>query len=141
MCELAGVEPPRDRELDGTSLVPLLTGQSFERKKPLYWDYFNALGGPKAVMHVGDFTLLANRESPEVETTDGRGNVSPETMPIITSETLGGFELYDVKKDIGQKHDLAGSKADFVAKHAPELVKKHREVREEGPTWKFEKAK
>jgi arylsulfatase A len=141
VCELAGVEPPQDRELDGTSLVPLLTGQSFERKTPLYWDYFNALGGPKAVMHVGDYTLLAKRESPEVETTDGRGNVSPETMPVIKAETLGGFELYNVNDDIGQKDDLASAKADFVAKHASELVKKHREVRDEGPTWTFEKVK
>lgn len=138
LCELAGVEPPEDRALDGTSLVPLLTGQSFERKKPLYWDYFNALGGPKAVMHIGNFTLLAKRESPEIETTDGRGNVSPETMPVIKSETLGGFELYDVKADVGQKNDLASSNKDFVGSHAAQLVKKHHEVRDEGPTWEFE---
>ncbi|MDQ3332416.1 MAG: hypothetical protein M3552_17505, partial [Planctomycetota bacterium] len=100
---------------------------------------FNALGGAKAVMRLGDFTLLAKRAAPDVETTDGRGNpnVSPVTMPIIKTETLGGFELYDVTNDIGQTHDLAASKPDFVAKHAPQLVKKHREVRDEGPTWEF----
>jgi arylsulfatase A len=138
LCELAKVEPPKDRTLDGTSLVPLLAGQSFERKKPLTWDYFNALGDPKAAMRLGDFTLLARRASP---TNVEPGIVSATTMPIIKSETLGGFELYDVKNDIGQKHDLAASKSDFVSKHAPELVKKHREVRDEGPTWQFDDAK
>jgi arylsulfatase A len=141
LCELAGVEPPSDRALDGTSLVPLLSGKPFERTKPLTWDYFNALGGPKAVMRFGDFTLLAKRQSPDVETTDGRGNVSPATMPIIKSETLGGFELYDVTKDIGQMRDLAASETALIRQHAPELIRKHREVRDEGPTWNFPEGK
>ena len=141
LCELAGVDPPNDRSLDGTSLVPLLTGRPFERKKPLYWDYFNALGGPKAVMHLGDYTLLAKRETPQTATTDGRENVSPITMPIIKSERLGGFELYNVKDDIGQQHDLAGAMVEFVKQHGPKLVKKHREVRDEGPTWDFDTSK
>jgi arylsulfatase A len=136
-CELAGVEPPRDRPLDGTSLVPLLAGRPFERAKPLSWDYFNALGGPKAVMRIGDYTVLGKRASPKVETKDGQGNVSPKTMPIIKSETLGGFELYDVQADVGQTHDLAAERPDLVEKYAKHLAAKHREVRDEGPTWEF----
>ncbi|HEX6984169.1 MAG TPA: sulfatase-like hydrolase/transferase, partial [Planctomycetaceae bacterium] len=94
LCELAGVKPPEDRPLDGTSLVPLLAGEPFERERPLSWDYYNALGGPKAAMRVGDLSVLAKRATPDVETVDRRGgNVGPQTMPVIKSETLGGFEL------------------------------------------------
>lgn len=138
VCELAGVTPPDDRPLDGTSLVPLLAGGKFERSTPLSWDYFNALGEAKAAMRIGDYSILGKRASPAVETVDRKGgNVSPATMPVIKSETLGGFELYDLPADVGQKRDLAAQRLELVAKYGKLLADKHREVREEGHTWTF----
>jgi arylsulfatase A len=137
LCALAGIDPPADRPLDGTSLVPLLAGEPLERAKPLSWDYFNALGGAKAAMRIGNYSIIGKRATPNVETLDRQGNVGPRTMPVIKSETLGGFELYDLKSDIGQKHDLAAERPDLVEKYSRLLADKHREVRDEGPTWEF----
>lgn len=137
VCELAGVDPPADRPLDGASLVPLLAGQPFERAKPLSWDYFNGLGEPKAAMRVGDYVVLGKRATPDVETRDVGGNVGPRTMPLIKSERLGRFELYDLRADVGQTHDLAVERPDLLDKYSRVLVLKHREVRDEGPVWEF----
>lgn len=137
LCELAGVETPRDRPLDGTSLVPLLAGKPFERSKPLVWDYFNAIDGPKAAMRIDDHVLIGQRTFPHGIRTEGRGNVDPQTMPVIKAERIGRFELYNLRNDLGQKHDLATEKANLVEKLSPILVERHREVREEGPVWAF----
>lgn len=137
VCELAGVDKPTDRTLDGTSLVPMLAGESLERQEPLVWDYYNAIDGPKAAMRIGDYVLIGKRTFPQVVTMPGRGNVSPETMPVIKTERIGEFELYNLREDLGQKYDLAAEKGDFIEKYSPQLVERHREVREEGPVWEF----
>ena len=137
-CELAGIEPPQDRPLDGTSLLPLLAGAPFERSQPLAWYYFNSLGGPKAAMRVGDHMVLGRRVAPDVATDHRRENVGPVTMPIIKQETLGRFELYDLSSDLGQQHDLAGKQPGLVEEYSTMLSIWHRAARDEGPTWKFE---
>ena len=137
LCELAGVQPPADRELDGTSLLPLLAGEAFRRTKPLAWDYFNPLGDPTAAMRIGDYMILGHRVFPEIETHHRRENVSPLTMPIIKSSTLGNFELYDLRTDRAQTNDFATRHPDQLEEFSQRLSRHHREVREEGPTWEF----
>ena len=137
LCELASVAPPADRELDGTSLLPLFAGDPFRREKPLAWDYFNSLGDPKAVMRIGDFTILGRRVSPDAETNHTRENVSPRTMPVIKAARLGKFELYDLRTDRAQTNDLATRHRDQLEKFSQRLTRHHRGVREEGPVWEF----
>lgn len=137
LCALAGVTPPDDRPLDGTSLVPLLAGEPFRREKPLMWDYFNSLGDPKAVIRIDDFAVLGHRISPDVETYHRRENVSPTTMPVIKASELGNFEMYDLRIDRAQTNDLASRQRDLLERYSRLLVDRHREVREEGPTWEF----
>lgn len=141
VCELAGVDAPKDRTLDGTSLVPMLAGKSFERTKPLVWDYFFALDGPKAAMRIDDHVLVGKRTSPDKVPNATGGNVNPASMKAIKAEEIGKFELYNLRSDLSQEHDLATQEADFVRKYSPLLVERHREVRDEGPAWKFSKKK
>jgi arylsulfatase A len=87
LCALAGVKPP-DKPLDGVDVGPLLfDGKPPERPKPLYWQYDKAIGDTKPVWTVairrGDYKLLADA-------------------------ALEKFALYDLKADIGEKHDLSG---------------------------------
>jgi arylsulfatase A len=86
-CALAGAKLP-DKPLDGVDISSLLfANQSPERKRPLYWQYDKAIGDTKPVWTVairrGDYKLLADT-------------------------ALEKFALYDLKADIGEKHDLAG---------------------------------
>ncbi|MGL4555362.1 MAG: sulfatase family protein [Gemmataceae bacterium] len=80
-CELAGVKRPA-APLDGTSVVPLLSGKPVERAVPLYWQYDRALGGFTHAVRVGDRKLLADAKREKVA-------------------------LYDLAADPGEKADRA----------------------------------
>ena len=58
-CAIAGIEPPRDRKLDGASFLPVLEGKPVARSTPLYWHFNRASSEPKVAMRVGDWKILA----------------------------------------------------------------------------------
>ncbi|RKY88095.1 arylsulfatase [candidate division KSB1 bacterium] len=91
ICDIAGVEIPNDT--DGISFLPVLTGKGKqEEHKYLYWE-FPAYGGQQAV-RMGNWKGI-------------RQNMFKGNMKI---------ELYNLKKDIGEKHN--------VAEQYPEVVNK-----------------
>ena len=107
-CALVGVEPPRDRPLDGASLLPLFEGRSIPRPHPLYWQYDFALGPPwQVALRDGPWKLLA----------DG---------------ALGQFALYRVADDIGETRDLAGAEPGRVRDMSDTVKRLHDEVAAEG---------
>lgn len=111
LCAISRTEPPTDRVLDGTSLVPLFEGRALGRTKPLYWQYDRAIGGDNRVaMRDGDWKLLANAELTKVE-------------------------LYNLRKDISESHDLATSEPARTADLSAKLKKLHAEIKAEGPVW------
>jgi arylsulfatase A-like enzyme len=91
LLELAGAEPPADYQLDGVSYLSLLTGDEKSLKRgPIFWHFPGYLGAgagqwrttPVAVVRNNDWKLLEFLE-------DGRQ------------------ELYNLKDDIGEAHNLA----------------------------------
>jgi arylsulfatase A-like enzyme len=85
VLELAGVKPAADRVIDGVSLVPLLKQTGEPRREALYWHYphySNQGGTPGGAVRAGDWKLIEFYEDMHVE-------------------------LYNLKADIGEKHDLA----------------------------------
>lgn len=110
-CQIAGIKPPADRPLDGTSLLPLFEGQSLIRSKPLYWQYDRAIGGEnKVAVRDGDWKLLANAD-------------------------LTKFELYNLKADRSETRDISLTEPAQVAALSAKLKHLHAEVKAEGPTW------
>ncbi len=92
--DAAGVELPAGFEPDGESALSAFKGESFERRKPIFWEW---KGGsdqsytwPSLGARVGDWKLLVNKET-------------------------GQVELYDIAKDWAEKND--------VSKEYPEVVK------------------
>lgn len=73
----AGVPAPRDKPLDGVDLLPYLTG---ERRDPPHDRLFWREGGQSAV-RMGDWKLVQAR--------------------------TGAAQLFNVREDIGEEHDLA----------------------------------
>jgi arylsulfatase A len=85
VLEIAGVESDPARVIDGESLVPLLKRGGGLKRNILFWHYphySNQGGKPGGAVRQGDLKLIEHYE-------DGRQ------------------ELYDLRRDPGDRHDLA----------------------------------
>ena len=108
LLDMAGL-PQRPRQhVDGESLAPLLKQQEELKREALYWHFPNYIGPghpdgatPCSVVRRGDWKLIEFFE-------DDRA------------------ELYNLKDDIGEQHDLAAKKPDQV-KQLRRMLKQWRE--------------
>jgi arylsulfatase A-like enzyme len=86
ILELAGLPLRPEQHVDGISLLPALQGKPLP-KRDLFWHYphyGNQGGEPSAIIRSGDWKLIHYYE-------DGRD------------------ELYHLRKDLGEQHDLAAA--------------------------------
>jgi arylsulfatase len=82
ICEATGIKPPQD--IDGISLMPVLSGQGTQRDHEyLYWE-FPGYGGQQA-LRMGHWKA--------VRTNMAQGNRK--------------LQLFDLSKDIGEQHDVS----------------------------------
>jgi len=92
MLDLAGLPLQPKDHIDGVSFVPLLKGKSFDRG-PIYWHYphyGNQGGSPSGAVRDGDWKVIEWYED-------------------------GSLELFNLKNDIGEKHNVAKQHPDRVA--------------------------
>jgi arylsulfatase A-like enzyme len=88
-CALAGARTPAN--VEGVNLMPHLLGEN--RAAPhdaLYWRF-----GPQKAVRKGDWVLVDWRD--------------------FTARTNSGWQLFDLARDVGQRHDVAGQHPDVVA--------------------------
>jgi len=92
-CDLAGINIPED--IDGISMVPTLLGQGWRQKKHefLYWEFHEQ--GKRQAVRMGDWKGV-------------RQNVAKNPD--------GPIELYNLKTDIGEEHNVAERHPEIVAK-------------------------
>jgi len=102
--ELAGAPIPAEFNTDGLSLVSFLKGGPAPKRDHFYWELHE--GASLQAVRFGDWKAV--RQGPE--------------KPV---------EIYDLKTDAAEVHDLAASKPDLVAK-AEALMKSSRS---EHPDW------
>lgn len=109
---MAGVRVPTDRPIDGASILPIFENKKIKRNVPLYWRYDQALSRPLTVaMREGDWKILAENK-------------------------MTKFEMYNLRKDIAEEHNLADSEPERLAAMKKKLVTLHLEIEAEGPKWK-----
>ena len=94
-AELAGAKPPADVKLDGLSVLPALLGGDMPKRDYFYWE----LHEPWSQQALRFGTVKAVRPA--------------MNRPI---------ELYDLKTDPGESHDIAAERPDLAAK-AESLMK------------------
>lgn len=111
VCAATGIAPPSDRVLDGVNVLPVLTGKaaSVERKVPLYWRLQMA-PGPHLAMRSGDWKILADK-------------------------SLEKFELYNIKDDPQEQHELSTKEADRFTALKKEFLELNASIEAEGPDW------
>jgi arylsulfatase A-like enzyme len=86
MLQMAGLPSRPKQHVDGASLVPLLKDQGKLKREAIYWHYPHYHGSgskPSGAVRAGDYKLIEWYEDNSVE-------------------------LYNLKDDIGEQHDLAG---------------------------------
>jgi len=108
---VAGVEPPRDRVLDGVDVLPVLTGSvnKIDRPLPLYWR-LNMAPNAKIAIRVGDWKLLANGD-------------------------LTQFELYNLQDDERESNDVKDRQPQRFAQLRDQLMTLNTAIEAEGPDW------
>jgi len=92
LLEAAGLDPLPRQHVDGVSFAPLLRGAGRLDREAIFWHYphySNQGGGPGCSVRAGDHKLIEFFE-------DGR------------------VELFDLRNDVGEKHDLTAEKPDLV---------------------------
>jgi arylsulfatase A len=132
LCELAGIDPPQDRALDGESFAPLLTDSSWRRSKPLFWHYVLALGGYHAAMRDGDWKILATLDMPATGDPRFEGR---RLFEQAKRGTISGINLHRLDRDPHEDHDVSSPNPDQAKKQRKALEARIDEVREEAPAW------
>lgn len=84
---------PHKLKTDGISILPDLKGEQGRQHTYLYWDYGHARNTYKQAIRYGKYKGLKTQIGKEVH-----------------------FELYDLKKDRGEKNNIAGSNPEIVEK-------------------------
>ena len=92
---------PADRPIDGISITALLEGEETLNREAIYW-HFPAY-------------LEANRDGSTWRTTPA-GAVRVGRYKLIEFFETGTIELYDLKSDISEAHDLAASSPELAAR-------------------------
>jgi len=132
LCELAGVELPADRTLDGQSVAPLLQGKPFERSVPLYWQFHRARGDVKVALRDGDWKIAAELSSP---TPKPSGEIAEGETEALKKAELKNFRLFHLKADPAEETDVQREHPAEFQRLRELLIDKHADVRAEQPLW------
>jgi arylsulfatase A-like enzyme len=109
VVQAAGIEPDRRQKLDGISILPALKNPTARLKRDaLYWHY------PLEKPH-----FLGGRSS---------GAIRAGNWKLVEFFEEGRAELYNLKEDIGEKHDLAAEYPQKVAEMRKRLADWRSEV-------------
>lgn len=113
VCDMIGVPIPKDRVIDGASIVPTFTGGKVERKIPAYWEK-HWKEGPHVAMRDGDFKIMATYGD---------------------NWSLKNFILYNLKDDLAEKNEISTQHPKKFAEMKKRLVALNQEIHDEGPVW------
>lgn len=130
LCAIAGVEPPRDRTIDGTDLTPLFRDETPTRDTPLFWYFYRV--DPQVAMREGDWVLIGRIDDPVEDRTHWLASAD---MPFIKNSSPTRFELYNIREDIAQEHNVADQHPERLAAMKKAMIELHRDVVTEGDDW------
>lgn len=110
LCQLANVDVPSDRTIDGVSILPALEGRQILRTTPLYWRCLLATNGMEIAIRRGDWKL-------------------------VSDYSLTRFELYNLKEDPKEERDLSRQDKEKMSEMARALLVQEQQLQKEGYHW------
>ena len=124
--DLVGAELPRDRVIDGASLLPLFDDRKVDRDRPLLW-HQTRVDIPQFSMRTGDEVLLGYLKKPR----PGQG-----TADWMRSGDLDRVEYYDLALDPLQRVELSeAGEARYWDLHL-RFTRALAQLRKDMPVWK-----
>ena len=102
-CDIAGIVPPKEKVLDGVSLVPLFKNETIEPRS-LYWHFPIYLQG----YGKSDSAGMAEARDPKFRTRPG-SVIRDGNWKLHQYFEDEGLELYNLKDDLSEKTNLAES--------------------------------
>ncbi|WP_372796966.1 sulfatase [Pontiella sp.] len=109
---------PADRTIDGVNMIPALQGKPVERKIPMFWRTHVSGPNERVALRIGDWKLIGD-------------------------ETLTKFQLYDIRNDGKEEHDLAKKMPEKTEEMKKALLSLWSDIEAEGPRewWENERQK
>ena len=118
VLDITGLPLPKDRTIDGVSMVPAFAGKPVERKVPLFWRTHVSPPGDRVATRIGDWK-------------------------IVGDDTLTKFQLYEIQKDWKEENDLAAAMPERLQAMKQQLLELWKTIEAEGPKewWESERQK
>ena len=136
ICDIVEIDPPKDRAIDGTSILPsLIDDREIQREKPLYWQ--TEIRSNWMVEGVGydrrfDGTRPVDLPTPRVSIRRGayvlRGFSSARGEEFARPDI---FQLYNVVKDRSEMVELSKFEPELFERMKAELLEMWRDVNDD----------
>jgi len=136
ICQVTGIPLPDNRIVDGTNILPVFEGKEIQRRMPLYWFFYRVT--PSVAMRQGDWMLIGYLEKPKYKFTHP---VRSADISYIKKSKITRFELFNVRKDIGQTLDLSEQEPGRQEQMSEKMRAIHQETLAQSPVWIFPKGK
>lgn len=134
LAGLAGAEIPEALNLDGTDLRAWLAGGSIERRRPLFWFYYNAINEQRAALRDGPWKLLARLEH-DGTSLPAMSNVTEASAPAVRAARLVDFSLYNLTDDIAEAVELSARVPEKFGELKASMESIYREMSETMNVW------
>ncbi len=137
VCDIVGIDTPKDLTLDGTSILPLLkeTPSGFSRTKPLYWFFYRL--NPGLAIRSGDWSLVATTNDAQRPKAH---SLLREDIAHIQASRPSTFQLFNLRHDLAQQQDISKTEPEVLARLQSELSHLHQDVIREGHKWDIPEA-
>lgn len=118
ILDITGVDLPKDRTIDGVSMLPAFEGKELKRTVPLFWRTHVSPADDRLALRIGDWKIVSN-------------------------DTMDKFQLFEIQKDWKEENDLAQKMPEKLQEMKKRLFEVWEDVRKEGPNewWETERQK
>lgn len=133
ICHLTGIPIPNDRAIDGTNAFNAFLNMDYYRTQSPMWFFPLNYGFMPGMAHMAmryEEYILIGYLSPPRET-----YARDQSVDWIKTAVPNKFELYNIKKDLDQKHDLSDQEPDVLMDLIPIMQRRWLNIRDEGPWW------
>jgi len=129
----AGVPVPDGKVLDGENLMPLLTGDGKLNRTAIFWHFPGYLNRPVTRGRPLDVrTGFRSRPVTVINKDHWKLHLYHEEWVLDGGQAQlpenGAVELYDLREDIGERHDLAASRPEKRDELIADLLQWHKSV-------------